>query len=256
MIDLIRDYHQGKLSDATTYEGKQRQQRIRGRMKRVVIFYGIALAVTIILFCADVYHRTFVEPVIAKNEMETIKQTSLFDEVQFGRVEALELNERSLPITWIVVEKCEDSALLLSKYALFESYFYKHHKERSYAMSNVRKTLNDDFLYYFFRKKELEHVIPGDSTGDRAFLLSESEVEKYLPNANLRKLTLLEMSAKINENNIYKDKSYWWWLRPENMEEKLLYAPVVDWDGSIKEKGIEVNRSNGKVRPAIWVHLN
>ena len=117
--------------------------------------------------------------------------------------------------------------------------------------SDIRKDLNDDFLYIVFRKKELEHILTNESTEDKAFLLTKEEVSKYLPSDDMRKLTLLEMSVKMNENNIYKDKSYWWWLRSEDINQELLYVPVVDAKGSINEDGIEVNRSSGKIRVSL-----
>ena len=256
ILNLIREYRCGNLSNATSYEGKQKQQKIRKRMKVVAIFYAVVLLITPILFTLDMYHRFIVDPSITRDEIEIIKQADLYDEVKYGRIEAPELHEKNLPITWIVVEKEDDRALLVSKYAIFSSYFHKHHKDCSYLNSDIRKDLNDDFLYIVFRKKELEHILTNESTEDKAFLLTKEEVSKYLPSDDMRKLTLLEMSVKMNENNIYKDKSYWWWLRSEDINQELLYVPVVDEKGSINEDGIEVNRSNGKIRPAIWVDLN
>ena len=256
IINLIREYRCGNLSNAITHEGMQKQHLIRSRMKGVAIFYVIVLVVTPILFTMDMYHRFITEPSITRDEIEIIKQADLFDEVQYGRISAPELHEKNLPITWIVVEKEDDRALLVSKYALFSSYFDQRHKECSYLNSDIRKDLNDDFLYYVFRKKELEHIMTNESTEDKAFLLSIEEVSNYLPSDDMRKLTLLEMSVKMNENNRDRDKSYWWWLRSEDINQELMYAPVVDETGSINEEGIEVNRSNGKIRPAIWVDLN
>ena len=224
-------------------------------MKVVVIFYAAVLVITPILFIADMYHRFITDPSITRDEIETIKKADLYDEVQYGYIEAPELNEKNLPITWIVVEKEDDRALLVSKYALFSSYFYQRHQKCSYLNSDIRKLLNDDFLYIVFRKKELEHIMTNEFTEDKAFLLSKEEVSKYLPSDEMRKLTLLEMSVKMNENNIYKDKSYWWWLRSEDVNQELLYVPVVEATGSINEDGIEVNRSNVMIRPAIWVDL-
>lgn len=256
ILNLIREYRSGNLSNAITHEGMQRQLMIKGRMKTVVMFYAVVLTITPILFIVDKYHRFIVDPSVTRDEIEIIKQADLFDEVQYGRVNAPELQENNLPITWIVVEKEDDRALLISKYALFSSYFYQHHKECSYLNSDIRKLLNDDFLYYVFRKKELEHIMINEATEDKAFLFSKEEVSKYLPSDDMRKLTLLEMSVKMNENNIYKDKSYWWWLRSEDINKELLYVPVVEATGSINEDGVEVNRSNVKIRPAIWVDLN
>ena len=255
ILNLIREYRSGNLSNATTHEGMQKQHLIRSRMKCVAIFYIVVLAITPILFALDMYHRFITDPSITRDEIEIIKKADLYDEVQYGRIEAPELNEDILPITWIVVEKEDDRALLVSKYALFSSYFYQRHKERSYLDSDIRKLLNDDFLYTVFRKKELEHIMTNEITEDKAFLLSIEETSKYFPSDDMRKLTLLEMSVKKNENNIDRDKSYWWWLRSEDINQKVLYAPVVDATGSINEDGIEVNRSSGKIRPAIWVDL-
>lgn len=255
ILNLIREYRSGNLSNATTHEGMQKQHLIRSRMKCVAIFYIVVLAITPILFALDMYHRFITDPSITEDEIEIIEQADLYDEVQYGRIEAPELNEDILPITWIVVEKEDDRALLVSKYALFSSYFYQRHKECSYLNSDIRKLLNDDFLYTVFRKKELEHIMTNEITEDKAFLLSIEETSKYFPSDDMRKLTLLEMSVKKNENNIDRDKSYWWWLRSKDIDQKVLYAPVVDATGSINEDGIEVNRSSGKIRPAIWVDL-
>lgn len=255
IINLIREYRCGNLSNAISYEGVKKQQLIRSRMKVVVIFYAAVLVITPILFIADMYHRFITDPSITRDEIEIIKKADLYDEVQYGYIEAPELNEKNLPITWIVVEKEDDRALLVSKYALFSSYFYQRHQKCSYLNSDIRKLLNDDFLYIVFRKQELEHIMTNEFTEDKAFLLSKEEVSKYLPSDEMRKLTLLEMSVKMNENNIYKDKSYWWWLRSEDVNQELLYVPVVEATGSINEEGIEVNRSNGQIRPAIWVEF-
>ncbi|MBP3201060.1 MAG: hypothetical protein J6M39_05385 [Lachnospiraceae bacterium] len=186
------------------------------------------------------------------NDTATIEEVDL---VTFG------MGEKNNPIEWVVLEKKNGMALLLSK-DLVDSREYdgKLKDEKNWGsplrditweMSAIREWLNKDFIDTAFSKSEQEIInntkvetndnieygtSGGNDTTDKLFLLSVEELNKYFKTSRL---------ARFKNNRI-------WWLRtPGATQNKVA---VVDLGGDV-EYGRDVcwTSNNMGVRPALWV---
>ncbi|MBR1453827.1 MAG: hypothetical protein IJ593_04200 [Lachnospiraceae bacterium] len=169
------------------------------------------------------------------------------DYVTFG------LDEKSEPIEWIVLEKSNNKALLLSKYVLTSHTYNGENADITWENSTIRKWLNSEYINTIFSKKEQGSILTtdvinndnaefgtkgGNNTKDKLFLLSIDEVNKYFSSDNQREAT-------------YKGgSSNFWWLRsPGYYQDNAAY---VGNGGDLREAGYGVYDGNG-VRPALWV---
>ena len=164
------------------------------------------------------------------------------DYVTFG------LNEKSEPIEWIVLEKSNNKALLLSKYVLTS------HAYITWENCTMRKWLNSEYINTIFSKKEQGSILTtdvinndnaeygtkgGNNTKDKLFLLSIDEVNKYFSSNNQTVAT-------------YKDgSSDDWWLRSPG--EDQMQAVFVYFFGSLDGENDRYVRIEQGVRPALWV---
>ena len=170
------------------------------------------------------------------------------DTVTFG------LDENSEPIEWIVLEKSNNKALLLSKYVL-TSHRYRYNDDNvdiTWENCTMRKWINSEYINTIFSKKEQGSIITtdvvnndnaqygtngGNNTKDKIFLLSIDEVKKYFSTDNQRVAT-------------FKFGSSYWWLRSPGNEQD--FAAYVDSFGFLNEYGEYVDNDHG-FRPAMWV---
>lgn len=169
------------------------------------------------------------------------------DYVTFG------LDENSKPIEWIVLEKSNNKALLLSKYVLTSHRYNDKNVSITWENCTMRKWLNSEYINTIFSKKEQGSIITtdvinndnvqygtngGNNTKDKLFLLSIDEVKKYFSTDNQRVATDKGGSSK-----------YWGLRSPGNNRGS---AAEVGYDGCLFYGGQGVNITNG-VRPAMWV---
>lgn len=154
------------------------------------------------------------------------------------------------PIRWRVADSRGKLRLLLAEDAVLERAYNDLRVDVSWKTSTLRRWLNGEFLETAFSREERMCVIsgrvdnprnPGFFTQggapsmDKVFILTQEEIEKYLPAQQDRAL------------------GKWWWVRMPGCN--LLSAVSVCEDGSIYEIGINVNYASGGVRPAMWVLL-
>ena len=206
------------------------------------------------------------------SEYPTDTTVDQIDTVTFGH------DENNQPIEWIVLEKENGKALLLSKYIL-TSHCYNEEKNADWETSSMRKWLNSEYINTIFSKKEqglilttdLINYVPVDTrversnnTKDKLFLLSEDERKKYnngvfIDTSNGPPVGVDERAYNavriLEELGTYKDgqRSQCWQRDPYNMKlvskeylDALLYGNG-DYNEYIEENG---------VRPALWVSLN
>ncbi|MBR1454471.1 MAG: hypothetical protein IJ593_07475, partial [Lachnospiraceae bacterium] len=120
------------------------------------------------------------------------------DYVTFG------LDEKSEPIEWIVLEKSNNKALLLSKYVFTNHTYNDDYVDITWENSTIRKWLNSEYINTIFSKKEQGSILTtdvinndnakygtkgGNNTKDKLFLLSIDEVNKYFSSDNQRVAT-------------------------------------------------------------------
>lgn len=156
-------------------------------------------------------------------------------------------------IEWIVLEKSNNKALLLSKY-LLTSHMYNDEKvDITWENCTMRKWLNSEYINTIFSKKEQGSILTadvnnndgygtkgGNNTKDKLFILSIDEVENYFITDHQKVATY-----KGSEPHV-------WWLRsPAYDYHGAVFC--VDAIGEIFKISYRVSADNIGVRPALWV---
>ena len=141
------------------------------------------------------------------------------DEITFGRYPQNENSEVPSPLTWLILEINDDSALLLSEYVLEQYTYHDPREDITWEWSNVRSYLNGfdgthnkngidhtskgfiDIAFTSAERRQIKQVTNtnpdapegwnstpgGNDTEDKVFLLSRDEALKYLPTNSARK---------------------------------------------------------------------
>lgn len=175
------------------------------------------------------------------------KENDPYSEYFTGRIICFgqyEQDNEVKPIEWIVLRSNDERTLLVSKYVL-SLQTYTGNKDTSaectWSSSTIRKWLNGDFYNEAFSGAEKNAITTteisqeGNTTKDKVFLLSSSEVTIYFGS----------ISTKAKKG----DKTSSWWLRSSKdkfYKEYIdsLFGKVYDDTFATVVKGI---------RPAIWV---
>lgn len=195
------------------------------------------------------------------------------------------------PIEWMVLDRKDNKALLLSKYILDCKCYNNEFKEVTWENCDLRKWLNNDFCNSAFSDKEKTTILDtnvinadnpeyeskgGNDTVDKVFCLSIDEVKKYLGCGEKDRdgLTLYDNAVTKGTNYakeidnageklsvfIENDKSYekyfgnsTYWLRSPGYFQSC--ATSILYIPTLDLSGIEMgnNRSDFGVRPAIWI---
>ena len=201
------------------------------------------------------------------------------------------------PIEWTVIAKEDNKLLVISKYGLLDGFDYNTDglTELKWEKSYLREWLNGEFFYRSFDNAERKLICttkvpaernpdynfdPGEDTEDKVFLLSISEVEKYLPDPESRKVYTTDfVSDQYGYISRSDEKYFSWFLRtPGNgtttftprdsfLEYEFCYLSSVDWDGNINTAGNLFRFSAGiiearnmfesitVIRPAMWIEI-
>lgn len=172
------------------------------------------------------------------------------------------------PIEWVVLDKTDGKALLLSNQAMDCVPYNNQNVGCTWATCSLRKWLNDTFYKKAFSTEEREWILksrvaahknpdsstnPGMDTDDYIFLLSVDEVKYYLPNNSDRMCSPTEYAVTQGAFREYRLGTCWWWLRTPG--ETSQDASSVNSDGTIDTDDGSVNSGKGCVRPAMWVRI-
>lgn len=203
-----------------------------------------------------------------------IKNIKVGDTYKFGSYEQdNKTSNGKEEIEWIVLDKDGMSLLLISKYALDCQQYNTSYINVTWETCSLRKWLNGTFLSAAFSSEEQNSIIsstvtadknpsystsPGNNTTDKVFLLSITEVNKYFSSDEARKCAPTDYAIAQGAwtNDSYKTggrATCWWWLRSPS--DYSNYAADVDNGGSVNDRGHIVIRSDGAVRPALWINL-
>ncbi len=205
--------------------------------------------------------------VLQKSNLTDIKKG---DTVKFGFYEQdNNTTNGKEEIEWIVLNVEGSKALVISKYALDRQQYNTSYTDVTWEKCTLRKWLNDSFLNTAFGSKHQELIPsvsvsadknprystnPGNSTNDKVFLLSITEVEKYFSYDSARQCKPTKYAvangAYVNSDN----GNCWWWLRSPGSYQDC--AASVDYVGSVYYIGNYVNYAYGCVRPALWINLD
>jgi uncharacterized lipoprotein YehR (DUF1307 family) len=175
---------------------------------------------------------------------------------------------------WLVLEKKDDLALILSVYVLERRTYHSESditdQLRGYSTtweeSGIRRYLNDEF-YNSFSDANKARIVEtevinndnptfgtpgGNNTTDKIFLLSIEEANYYFSDNDSR------VAYFNGANTDFNDKAWWWWLRSPGRY--AYYAVLVPTSGGglrgVQGFGEHVgDRVNVGVRPAMWITL-
>lgn len=157
------------------------------------------------------------------------------------------------PNTWTVLNRQGNQVLLLSDSSAGRMK-YNVSSDSSWEFSTLRRWLNNDFVMTFAEDEQKAIVTTqlqnhgnakfgegwASDTYDKIFVLSQEEIDKYIPDREQRILQ--------NDGNIQN-----WWLRTAGWKKGSVMN--VDGFGNISDVGKNVD-DNILVRPAMWLDLS
>jgi len=226
------------------------------RVKKYALIILACLGVTgVSVACTNAVRAKF----NIKYETERLSAASVGDEVCWGRSSSL-FGLKSDSLTWIVIEKDDDSCTLLSKYVLGGAVYGSSHEAVNYEESVIRQLINSNEYLGYFTGKEMDHMI-SDELGDYISLLTVSQAANLTPENRVAIATKESMAKGVNNNEYSKvhgwdyktTKASWWRLKPDSDNLSSVTAPIVTVDGDIVMDGKYVNKPNGAVRPVIRI---
>ncbi len=190
------------------------------------------------------------------------------DYITFGRYEQdNNTSNGKEDIEWLVLDKKDGKALVISKYALDCQPYNTSYTDVTWETCSLRKWLNGTFLSTAFSENEKEMIPtvtvsadknpeystnPGNATQDKVFLLSITEVNKYFSSDSARRCKATAYADALGAY-VAGNGNCWWWLRsPGHLQGTAAY---VNYGGNVYGDGNGVNRSDSAVRPALWIDI-
>lgn len=217
------------------------------------------------------------EPTVptSTSEAQSLKNALVGDSIYFGTYEQdNDLSNGAEAIEWLVLDKKDGKALILSKYGL-DAKPYNLNRDfetwETWETCTLRSWLNDEFFRTAFNSEERSVVVEslvknddnpdwgtegGNDTEDKVFLLSIEEVTTYFDLDVARRVKITEY-AKAQGGWHYDDKDSEdygngkWWLR--SLGWSYSYAGGVNYNGSVDCFGNFVVSLSNVVRPALWI---
>lgn len=173
-------------------------------------------------------------------------------------------------VEWLVLDKKDGKALLISKYCLDAKEYDKNENNESVTWENstLWQWLNSCFINEAFTDEEKALICGthlqnpdnpeygtdgGNDTTDKVFLLSIDEATRYFASDKAR---MAEATDYAKEQGIYvsgKNGNSWWWLR--SLGRNKSDTAYVDIGGSVRNYGSYANDGESGVRPAMWVNI-
>lgn len=171
-------------------------------------------------------------------------------------------------IEWIVLDKQDGKAFLISKYCL-DSRRYNPDAFITWENCELRNWLNAEFYNCAFSEVQRQNILTtivhtpdtptqwdpidgGNDTLDKLFLLSVDEANQYFTDDRARR-TVATANAAAKGTVVEKNYSYWWLRSPGD---ESYYALYVNNAGGVGTSGWAVGAYGLGVRPAMWVSLS
>lgn len=187
--------------------------------------------------------------------------------VQYGSYEQDNVQSNGPePIEWIVLDKQDDKALLISKYGLDAQAYHFEYNYVTWQSCSLRTWLNHQFYQEAFTFLQQQSIISAqlntenypnvghdDESAiiDQVFLLSREEAEQYFADDEARKLLITSYARKKGAGTMYTDTASWW-LRSSGSVN--LRAANITLEGALGDSVVDYN--SYAVRPAMWVTLD
>lgn len=210
-----------------------------------------------------------------------------FDSVEFGKY--MQNDTAQTPIEWVVLDRVDGKALLISKYVLdHKKYNEVPDDSVTWETSSLRAWLNNEFYNTAFNEEEKNMIclseVPaedgiesyqyalgkykdvskivkgGNATNDNVFILSFNEKKKYsgfwkgsasLPTEYAKTVEINGYKLSYYNNLIGTDRCSWWLRSPG--KSKNYFESVIFSGQSNDEGGSKSNTVGIGVRPVIWV---
>lgn len=176
-------------------------------------------------------------------------------------------SDKKEPIEWKVLARNGSNAFIVSRYAI-NCKLAKSGYNTAWENSPIRSWLNGDFYNTAFDYDEKSYVktavlhpdhnkkcssSPGSTTRDKVFLMSATEVEKYIGSSSDRKCKVTSYAKKQgvwSNSNGY----CWWWLRTPGDGKSPLCD--VDESGEVHYTiGDSSFNDDDGIRPAMWIDV-
>lgn len=177
------------------------------------------------------------------------------DTITFGRYKQGDYYKKE-PVLWRVLDIENNIAMLLSDKTIEYQCFDNTGKRVSWYNCSLASYLNYTFLYEIFSEEEIRKLIVKRDL-DKIVVMKEFEINKFLPNEEMRKATPTLFAQNLGAGNS-------WWLGDNGYIDVIDYsdyydvtddnAAFVEEDGTINADGVHRSVKKG-VRPVVWVKL-
>ena len=173
-------------------------------------------------------------------------------------------------IEWIVLESDNETATLISRYALIGAPYHDQLAPMTWENCTLRGWLNGEFLSAAFTPEEQESLEtvtvvaqntradeygdPGSDTQDRVFVLDRALFDQYFKSGDAAKTAPTEAALAQGVEAHGENGNCWWWLRPYGCADDGSAGIFVDETG-YSWIGLDVNSTTVGVRPVIKVRL-
>ena len=184
--EIKRKVEEAKLAAEREVERKRIEEQMRIKREKQektakkACLIGVPILLLVLIFASVVYDYVTV---------------SVGETITFGSYEQdADTSNGKEPIEWRVLDKKNDKALVISKYALDCQPYNETYADVTWETCTLRRLLNSDFVDEAFSAEEQEEIAittvtadanpdydtdPGNDTKDKIFLLSIDEVESY-----------------------------------------------------------------------------
>ena len=184
--------------------------------------------------------------------------TSVGDYVLYGTYEQdNNLENGKEPLEWIVLDKYENSYLLITAEVIDEVCYNDEWDVTSWQSCSLRSWLNEEFIEEAFTEAQTSQIsytehtdVDGNYTSDQVFILSPWELENYFSSNSDRTAGATDY-AEARGVYEYSNGNCWYWAAEEGADPH--YARYVNCEGAILEYGMLVFNNSFGVRPAMWV---
>ena len=204
--------------------------------------------------------------------------TKAWDIVVFGNYEQDGDTTNGMEsIEWIVLAVKNNTALMISKYALDSIQYDQTAESQTWENCSLRKWLNNDFLNVAFSQSERKTIIQtlvdnkkmtakdphigtqwipsdangGNNTKDYVYILSGDELETYLDSEKSRQCKATKHAENQGALLSVVNNNVWWWIRsPKTVFGAHLVNSMGTYD--LYKQNMTLGFT---VRPALWVKL-
>ena len=252
-------------------------------MKRLTKVLLIILCFCVMLFYSNISNATDASSLasLGVEKPSNVDEFQIGAYVTFGAYQQTESWWNRSPIEWLVLDKKENKALLISRYGLeARPYDSRMFTKVTWEDCSLRAWLNDEFANWAFTNEEYNAILltdidnsksqgywrtdGGNNTQDKIFLLSYVEANQYFgviyqgreiveARVSPTEHAIIQRAFTSSDNITSEGKSAGsWWLRsPGSSQSEALY---VTSNGSIY--AFNVDFLTCCVRPALWVNLD